>query len=82
MASPGYFSFEGIAEIIEQVREFIKDVSGRSRQERESAEIDNERKREQAKTEKWNSDFEKAEKCLRIFGYVPEASSKILGSRP
>lgn len=39
-ASPGGFSFEGIGEIIEQMRELIKDVWWRNRAERSRDELD------------------------------------------
>lgn len=40
MASPGQFSFTGIAEIIRELREFVKDWSYRNKQEKRRGELD------------------------------------------
>ena len=40
IASPGGFSFKGIGEIIEEIRELIRDVWYRNRQQRVSGDLD------------------------------------------
>lgn len=40
MESPGFISFEGIDRIIEQIREFVKDIMYRNKQEKEKGKIE------------------------------------------
>lgn len=46
MGSPGNISFEGIGEVLQQVRETIKDMRWRDRHERETAEMEMQQSRE------------------------------------
>jgi hypothetical protein len=67
MASPGEISFEGSGEVVEQVREFVKDVRGRNRQEREMSQLQIERERIQLQRDK----LDLAREYLSTFGFVP-----------
>ena len=40
MASPGLFTFEGLGGVVEQLREFLKDLAFRNRQERQMGELE------------------------------------------
>lgn len=46
MGSQGFFSFQGLGEPIQQLREFIKDLCYRNRQERERGDMDMEHQRQ------------------------------------
>lgn len=67
MASPGDISFEGSGEVVEQVREFVKDLRGRNRQEREMADVAIERERVRLRRDK----LDLAREYLSTFGSVP-----------
>lgn len=67
MASPGDISFEGSGEVVEQVREFVKDIRGRNRQEREMADVAIERERVRLRRDKLGL----AREYLSTFGFVP-----------
>ena len=77
MASPGDISFEGSGEVVEQVREFVKDVSGRNRQERDMAEVAIERERVRLRRDK----LDLAREYLSTFGVVPSDVLDDLGIR-
>jgi hypothetical protein len=76
MASRGVISFEGSGEIIREIREFIKDLCGRNRQEREKAAVEIER--EQVKLQK---DSISLAATSRASAGSPQMSSMTSGSR-
>ncbi len=77
MASPGDISFEGSGEVVEQVREFVKDVRGRNKQERDMAEVAIERERVRLRRDK----LDLAREYLSTFGFVPPDVLDDLGIR-
>ena len=68
MESPGFISFEGIGEIIKQIRELIKDLWYRNKQEKQEKEIELQKKEIELKIKKM--DFAKSlEEILRKQNY-------------
>lgn len=67
ISSPGEISFKGTGEIIEQMREFVKDLSGRNRQEREMAGVHIERERTRLRKDQ----LEIAREYLSTFRAIP-----------